>query len=403
MRVAALIDTYAMNCALNVCGGTAYINGGSFSGGQWCVSVVSGSNGSGHLYVAGGEFHGAASYALLVQHGGEAQLSGGTYTTTKGEYSIHHSSSSGKVNGLLASNYQYVNEKDEAATISDDQRGVVGNAKVVPKDGVVEYIGEGGTTQVRTDATELTGGNNILNDEWYVVTGNVTINDSLTISRPTVNLILCDKATLTVDILEVYSVFEQATLNVYLQKDGTGTLTTPLGTPPGDERELIIKSPGTPMKIVDDEGNKVTNIKDITEGGFTVSKCEHEGIVYNTQTPTGHEGTCDYCGTTVSGKHSFGAWEQNDADTHKAICTVCKFEKPAEHDFEMSALEDGQHHSVTCRTCNYQGAAAAHTYAENTKDYYNRLTCTGCGVFLAAEYNGGAVCPVTGGYRRGQG
>ena len=372
------VYSYNLVCAVYACGNTAYINGGTFWGNT--MGVVQASD---NLHITGGEFYGAKSYALYVstqKYKENKVLSGGTYTTGVADgYSIWYASYN-LADVLLADGYQYADEEGNTLTVEGKSQasGVKGTAKVVPAAGTVEYIGEGGTKQVRTDATELTGNNNKLNDGWYVVTGNVTINDWLTIYTETVNLILCDNATLTVGPIEVRNGSDNsATLNVYLQKEGTGTLTTNYGISSGSGSTLTIKSPGTPMK-------KVT----VEDNGFILSKCEHEGLEYTNSDATKHEGTCGLCGTTVSGKHSFGKWEQNDADNHKAICAVCKFEKTADHDFEMSALEDGQHHSMTCGTCGYQGAAAAHTYAESAKDEYNRLACTGCGVFLAAEYNG---------------
>ena len=379
------VYSYNLVCAVYACGNTAYINGGTFWGNT--MGVVQASD---NLHITGGEFYGAKSYALYVstqKYKENKVLSGGTYTTGVADgYSIWYASYN-LADVLLADGYQYADEEGNTLTVEGKSQasGVKGTAKVVPAAGTVEYIGEGGAKQVRTDATELTGNNNKLNDGWYVVTGNVTINDSLIICAETVNLILCDGATLAVDMLEVYGALKQATLNVYLQKDGTGKLTTPLGFSHVGS-ELTINRIGTPMKMVEIEDE--TTATDGRNGGFILSKCEHEGLEYTNSDATKHEGTCGLCGTTVSGKHSFGKWEQNDADSHKAICAVCKFEKTADHDFEMSALEDGQHHSMTCGTCGYQGAAAAHTYAESAKDEYNRLACTGCGVFLAAEYNG---------------
>ena len=178
------------------------------------------------MHITGGEFYGAKSYALYVstqKYKENKVLSGGTYTTGVADgYSIWYASYN-LADVLLADGYQYADEEGNTLTVEGKSQasGVKGTAKVVPAAGTVEYIGEGGAKQVRTDATELTGNNNNLNDGWYVVTGNVTINDRLIICAETVNLILCDGATLAVDMLEVYGALEQATLNVYLQKDGT--------------------------------------------------------------------------------------------------------------------------------------------------------------------------------------
>ena len=367
-------DVYAFNyaCAIYAGGDTAYINGGSFWGNRVGVFVL-----SNNVYITGGTFHGETSNALYVNRGGKAQLSGGTFTTGVTDGNSIYCGSGETANGLLAGGYQYVDESGSASTLSTNSLGVVGNAKVVPAAGTVEYIGEGGAKQVRTDATELTGNNNKLNDGWYVVTGNVTINDSLIICAETVNLILCDGATLAVDMLEVYGALKQATLNVYLQKDGTGKLTTPLGFSHVGS-ELTINRIGTPMKMVEIEDE--TTATDGRNGGFILSKCEHKGLEYTNSDATKHEGTCDYCGTTVSGKHEFGDWKEEDAATHIAICKDCGYKKTANHDFRL--IPTGETHLPFCRTCNYKGAQVSHTYAAE-----NDHTCE-CGTALAATYNG---------------
>ena len=362
------VNQFDYVCAVYACGDTAYINGGTFWGNRGGVFVLS------DVYISGGTFHGETSNALYVNHGGKAQLSGGTFTTGVTDGDSIYCGSGKTANELLAGGYQYVDESGNAATISEDNCGVKGTVEVLP-DGVM-YIGEGGAKQVRTDATELTG-NNKLNDGWYVVTGNVTINDSLIIGAETVNLILCDDTTLTVNgPIEVFGAPGGATLNVYMQKGGTGKLTTPLGVAPPYKDRLTINRIGTPMKIVDEEGNKVTDL----DNPFTLLKCEHTGITYTSKDAATHEGECGLCGTTVSGKHEFGDWKEEDANTHIAICKDCGYEKTANHDFRL--IPTGETHLPFCRTCNYKGAQVSHTYAAE-----NDYTCE-CGTALAATYNG---------------
>ena len=371
------VYSYNLVCAVYVCGGTAYINGGTFWGNT--MGVVQASD---NLHITGGEFYGAKSYALYVstqKYKENKVLSGGTYTTGVADgYSIWYASYN-LADVLLADGYQYADEEGNTLTVEGKSQasGVKGTAKVVPAAGTVEYIGEGGAKQVRTDATELTGNNNKLNDGWYVVTGNVTINDSLIIGAETVNLILCDDTTLTVNgPIEVFGAPGGATLNVYMQKGGTGKLTTPLGVAPPYKDRLTINRIGTPMKIVDEEGNKVTDL----DNPFTLLKCEHTGITYTSKDAATHEGECGLCGTTVSGKHEFGDWKEEDANTHIAICKDCGYKKTANHDFRL--IPTGETHLPFCRTCNYKGAQVSHTYAAE-----NDHTCE-CGTALAATYNG---------------
>lgn len=370
------IGSYNLVCAVYACGNTAYINGGTFWG-----NTMGAVQAAGYLYITGGTFHGETSKALHVNTQNRVKLSGGTYTTGATDKRSIWYTSYGTADVLLASGYQYADESGAPLAVTGEagDSGVVGNAKVVPAAGTVEYIGEGGTKQVCTDATELTGNNDKLNDEWYVVTGNVTINDSLIICAETVNLILCDGATLTVNgPIEVFGAPGGATLNVYMQKGGTGKLTTPLGVNRLYKDRLTINRIGTPMKMVEIEDE--TTATDGHNGGFILSKCEHKGLEYTNSDATKHEGTCDYCGTTVSGKHEFGDWKEEDAATHIAICKDCGYEKTANHDFRL--IPTGETHLPFCRTCNYKGAQVSHTYAAE-----NDHTCE-CGTALAATYNG---------------
>ncbi len=163
-------DSYRLVCAVDVANGTAYLNGGSFWGSMVGVNVLS------KVYITGGTFHGETSNALYVDSGNGAVLSGGKYTTGENvECSIYYAKETWtnvSAKDLLAGDYQYVDESGNAATLSTNSLGVVGNAEVVPAAGTVEYIGEGGTKQVCTDATELTtNSTSYLNKKWYVVTG----------------------------------------------------------------------------------------------------------------------------------------------------------------------------------------------------------------------------------------
>ena len=362
---------FTVSCAVNVSfnageKGPVYLNGGTFSGGTAGVVAM-----NGPVYITGGEFYGATSNALYVNSGKAAVLSGGTFTTGKdGENSIYYTTSWTSDNepaALLATGYQYMNESgSEAATISDDKRGVVGNAKVLPAANAVEYIGADGKKAICTNATKLTGNSTeILSDEWYVVTESATINGSLTVSASTVNLILCDNATLTVEgELEANS--NGATLNVYLQKGGTGTLSTTGGIRSGDN--LTITPLGTPMKKVDSSGKMVT---DLTKA-FTLSKCDHPEVSYTTRTAAGHSGECAYCDTTVSGTHTYTDWKLDEGDNtkHTASCSVCKYEATANHTYKLIPLANGQQHTRLCDTCHYS-KNEDHTYGEN-----NTCECT---------------------------
>ncbi|MBQ9433888.1 MAG: hypothetical protein IJU26_06700, partial [Synergistaceae bacterium] len=78
-------------------------------------------------------------------------------------------------------------------------------------------------TSKTAEATALTSSSTSLNDGWYYVTGNVTVSSRISVSG-TVNLILCDGATLTANA--GINVASGQTLNIYAQEGGTGVLTS---------------------------------------------------------------------------------------------------------------------------------------------------------------------------------
>ena len=370
---------YAVSCAVYVSFsqgeyGPVYLNGGTFSGGTAGVVAMNKT-----VYITGGEFYGGTSNALYVNSGKAAVLSGGTYKTgVANGNSIYHATgweTNYEATALLASNYQYVSENDQAATISDDQRGVVGTAKVVPKDDAVEYIGENGKKAVRTDAKEVTALTDFeMSSDWYVVDGEVTI-PTLTVTSSDVNLILRDNATLTVTgNIQGDEGGTLATLNVYLQAGGTGKLVADNAA--SQSVTITPKSPSMKMVKIGDE----TTATDGHSGGFTVSKCDHAGIEYTDKTETGHSGTCALCNTTVSGTHTYDKWTSKDADTHTAECAVCTYPVTAKHSFDLSSNDDGLHHTRQCDTCEYK-VEEDHIYNNN-----NNNTCE-CGAVLTATCN----------------
>ena len=85
----------------------------------------------------------------------------------------------------------------------------------------ISYLAADGSTQTCTDFTVLTDGSTSLTAGWYVVGEDVTIADRITVSG-TVNLILCDGATLTAS--KGITVGSSATFNIYAQTDDEATM-----------------------------------------------------------------------------------------------------------------------------------------------------------------------------------
>ena len=211
------------NCAVFLNGGgTANILDGTLTGKQG-IYVKNGT-----LNVSGGTIHGKNSYALWVVDG-SAALSGGSYTTdvTDG-YSIWNPA--GTAATLLASGYRYQDNNGEESAYSEGGKGVVGNTTVAKRPAnEFAYMGADGTVQTKANCTVLTAAGfqgALAGDEtWFAAKGNVTANDPLQV-RGTVNLILCDGVTVTLNkgIALNGQYTKPATLNIYAQSGGTGKL-----------------------------------------------------------------------------------------------------------------------------------------------------------------------------------
>ncbi len=94
----------------------------------------------------------------------------------------------------------------------------------------VPYIDENGDEQYCSKYTVIESGESDVTlgvngqDGWYVVSGNVTINGQLALAGSTINVILCDGATLTVNNSSGHAVNCSNALTIYSQSAGTGTL-----------------------------------------------------------------------------------------------------------------------------------------------------------------------------------
>lgn len=211
------------NCAVFLTGGgTANILGGTLTGKQG-IYVKNGT-----LSVSGGTIHGKNSYALWVA-GGSAALSGGSYITdvTDGCSIWNAADTAGN---LLASGYRYQDNNGKESAYSENNNGVVGNTTVAERPvGEFSYIGADGTEQTHAGCTELTAAGfedaSAGEETWFAANSSFTADDPLQV-RGTVNLILCDGVTVTLNngIALNGQYTKPATLNIYAQSGGTGTL-----------------------------------------------------------------------------------------------------------------------------------------------------------------------------------
>ncbi len=188
------------NCAVFVRdSGVADIQGGTLIGNRGIY--IGGKLGGGTLNVSGGTIHGKSSYALEVV-GGSAALSGGSYITdvTDGCSIWNAADTAGN---LLVNGYRYQDDNGKESAYSDDTHGVVGNTTVAERPvGEFSYIGADGTEQTHAGCTELTADGftdaSAGEETWFAANTDITANDPLQV-RGTVNLILCDGVTVTLN------------------------------------------------------------------------------------------------------------------------------------------------------------------------------------------------------------
>ena len=194
-------------------------------------------NYAGNLTVNGGKFISQQGNALWIAEGfdGNVSLSGGRFSSTftsskmdeKGNFVQVYSIPSilredgGKVDDLLAKGYVYQKNADDE---KNSESALYREISVVPEPGV-KYIAADGTEQSCTEYTELTESTNGSAGltGWYVVKGTVNKEGLIGIAGgKTLNLILCEGATL--NLQKTLYLMGGATLNIYGQNGGTGTL-----------------------------------------------------------------------------------------------------------------------------------------------------------------------------------
>ena len=357
------------NCAIFLNGGgTANILGGTLTGKQG-IYVKNGT-----LNISGGTIHGKNSYALQVaqdavtNYNSSVTLSGGTYITgVKNGCSIWNAD--GTAATLLASGCRYEYNGTECA-YSEDGKGVAGNATVASRPAnEYTYIDKDGKLTTQANCTEITEHtNDISTPGWYVVKENLTIS-SLNISGE-VDLILCDKATLTVS--NNMNVTEGSTLNLYWQSAGSGKLTAAAISVPG-----TVTAPAGEMK------------QTTGEGGTTFEKCFEHDWKY-TNNGDKHTAKCKLCGASGGSEaHTYENWTPDVSDNTKHIGTcVCGAKKSEAHTLGLVPNDDGLTHKTSCNRCGWTSADEKHTFGENG-------ACVVCGIEKSAEYNGQGYATLT--------
>lgn len=414
-------------------GGDVIINGSKFGEENNIVPLYVK---SGNLTVNGGKFISQQGNALWIAEGfdGNVSLSGGRFSSTftssktdeKGNFVQVYSIPSilredgGKVDDLLAKGYVYQkNADDEKNSESALYRGI----SVVPEPGV-KYIAADGTEQSCTEYTELTESTNGSAGltGWYVVKGTVNKEGFVGIAGgKTLNLILCEGATL--NLQKTLYLMGGATLNIYGQNGGTGTLIVkgtagvrqpgigimhgtaggsasvniyggtvtaqtdngaqPIGTnpelmPSGKVTVTIAKG----LKCVKTDDQNTAYAYDNTDGtSITITKCTEHKWSYTNITNDTHDRTCDLCGTAETGvAHTTARYQYIRADIHRLICACGKGYSTEYHTYTYAPNSDGVTHTATCK-CEYSVDDIAHTYKGEDE------ICI-CGAVHSATYDG---------------
>ena len=449
-------EVSALNCAVLVRGsGTANIQGGMLTGNKG-IYVNSGT-----LTVSGApQIQGRKSYALQVA-GGSVRLSGGAYTTGVSDgCSIYNSD--GTAAALLDSSCRYQDESGKESAYSDDNKGVVGDTTVAVRPAnEFLYMDKNGTVQTKANCTLLTeaGFEGALagNETWFAAKEDVTANGPLQVCG-TVNLILCDGVTVTLNegIALNGQYTKPATLNIYAQSGGTGTLicSSPSDSgragiydnsnEDGNETALniyggVITATGTsnPLALsstlcgagIGSIGNykyKSTMTVNIS-GGTVTAKSGGEGA-QAIGNGTNAKGTvtvkivpgmkcvktddlntaCKYgntAGTSVTvTKCSEHVWEYaytEDSSTHTKTCTLCGADGGSEaHKAATYVSLNNSQHSVFC-VCGKEMGAEDHAvqYTPNADGLTHKTSCNRCGWTSADEKHtfgedGACVCGI---------
>lgn len=414
-------------------GGDVIINGSKFGEENNIVPLYVK---SGNLTVNGGKFISQQGNALWIAEGfdGNVSLSGGRFSSTftsskmdeKGNFVQVYSIPSilredgGKVDDLLAKGYVYQKNADDE---KNSESALYREISVVPEPGV-KYIAADGTEQSCTEYTELTESTNGSAGltGWYVVKGTVNKEGLIGIAGgKTLNLILCEGATL--NLQKTLYLMGGATLNIYGQNGGTGTLIVkgtagvrqpgigimhntaggsasvniyggtvtaqtdngaqPIGTNPelmpyGKVTVTIAKG----LKCVKTDDQNTAYAYDNTDGtSITITKCTEHKWSYTNITNDTHDRACDLCGTAETGvAHTTARYQYIRADIHRLICACGKDYSTEYHMYTYTPNSDGLTHTATCK-CEYSVDDIAHTYKGEDE------ICI-CGAVHSATYDG---------------
>ena len=402
------------NCAVFLTGGgTAKILGGTLTGKQG-IYVKNGT-----LNVSGGTIRGNGSYALWVAENAVTNyksmvtLTGGSYTTgVENGCSIWNAD--GTAATLLASGYRFESKGSESV-YSEGGKGVVGNTTVAKRPAnEFAYMGADGTVQTKANCTVLTAAGfqgALAGDEtWFAAKGNVTANDPLQVLG-TVNLILCDGVTVTLNkgICLNSSEDQMGTLNIYAQSGGTGKLICG-GASNSTNAGIYINAGTTCTTALNIYGGNITATGS-SQVGVSAEACG-AGIGTSASDKNGSTMTVNISGGTVTAK-SGGEGAQaigNGTNGNGTVAvSIAKGMKRVKTDDLNTACDPGNtngtsvtvtkcedhvwkykvendKHTKTCKLCHTVGESKAHKAEEyvSVSETQHNVFCV-CGKEMGAE------------------
>ena len=251
--------------------------------------------------------------------------------------------------------------------------------------GPVSYIDASGNDATRSTYTTLTSDTRELNDYyiennyyldivdgWYVVSSDIKITPRLRV-RGTVNLILCDGATMTAT--NGIQVGGDATLNVYGQSDMSGTLNAEV-----TGKNILLHYNSSIGGDFDQDCGEVNIYGGVIKAGAGIdAEAIGHGEVTGSTVPSSGTLTI-YEGARVSAYDSTGTLAPVAfADQETACRGAYVVIEPCEYHEYGDYIIDGDQHYRNCIYCNHEEDHADHTwtYRYDTDSHWH--VCSVCG------------------------
>ena len=378
-----------------------------------------------------------SSRAIAV-NGGALEIRGGTFTATSG-VALEYTEGTvrlfgGTFNGIKIVTYKYPGKINEGVTIVDllapgytyqhtdgtsSENFYVQNisdVKVVNGLTPVPYVDENGEAATVTDYIQIEPNTTTWNGGTYVVKGNVTIDGDVTVTGAMPSIILCDRASLTVNGGIALPKGLPDPLTIYGQTGGTGTMTvtnkngaafsceemnvamirllngtlTATGKDTAFSNVIVWNQTGygnDKVKCIETGGESETWADGQAVPSVTLSRCtEHQWSYAQHASAEQHMRTCALCLYNPNGAGNYEdcvyrTFSSQGESGHKAACICGRIKNGAvltAHTPAYSANADGVTHSYRCTDCGYiSGVTEDHRYQNGV--------CTRCGFGCAHE------------------